>query len=98
MQKKVILIQNADGEEREIAADKVLVAVGRKPETDGMNLDGIGIETLSGRIAVDANFKTSIEGIYAIGDVTGGIQLAHVASAQGIAVAERIMGREPEVT
>ena len=95
--KKVILIQTADGEERKIAADKVLVAVGRKPETDGLNIDGIGIETLRGRVAVDANFKTSIEGIYAIGDVTGGIQLAHAASAQGIAAAERIMGREPAV-
>ena len=95
--KKVILIQTADGEKRKIVADKVLVAVGRKPETDGLNIDGIGIETLSGRIVVDTNFKTSIDGIYAIGDVTGGIQLAHVASAQGIAAAECIMGREPAV-
>jgi dihydrolipoamide dehydrogenase len=95
--KKAVLIQTADGQERKIATDKVLVAVGRKPETDGLNIEGIGIGTSNGRIAVDANFRTSVEGIYAIGDVTGGIQLAHAASAQGIAAAEIVMGHEPQV-
>ena len=95
--KKAVHVQTADGQMLDIFADKVLVATGRTPETKGLNIDGIGIETLKGQIVVDEEFKTSVAGIYAIGDVTGGIQLAHVASAQGIAVAERIMGKEPEV-
>ena len=95
--KKVVRVQTADGQTLDIFADKVLVATGRMPETKGLNIDGIGIETLKGQIVVDEEFKTAVAGIYAIGDVTGGIQLAHAASAQGIAVAEKIMGKEPEV-
>lgn len=95
--KKVVRVQTADGHMLDIFADKVLVATGRMPETKGLNADGMGIETVKGQIVVDEEFQTSVAGIYAIGDVTGGIQLAHVASAQGVAVAERIMGKEPEV-
>ena len=95
--KKVVRVQTADGLALDIFTDKVLVATGRTPETNGLNIDGIGINTVRGQVVVDEDFKTSADGVYAIGDVTGGIQLAHAASAQGIAVAERIMGKEPEV-
>jgi len=75
-------------------AEKVLMAVGRRPYTDGLQLENVGIETISERNAVQVNNKmeTNIEGIYAIGDVTDKILLAHVASHQGVVAVENIMG------
>lgn len=81
----------------EISADAVLVAVGRRPNTDGLFLDGFSVNMTRGAIVVDERFCTSVPGIYAIGDVTGGIQLAHVASAQGVAFADWLAGREASV-
>jgi len=86
-----------DGGEITIEADRVLVAAGRVPETEGLGLKNAGVRTDKNRIVVDGEFRTTAEGIYAIGDVTGGIQLAHYASAQGIAAAEKIMGRKSRV-
>jgi dihydrolipoamide dehydrogenase len=69
--------------------DTVLVATGRTPITDGLNLNGIGIQTNEkGFIQTNVNFQTTIPNIYAIGDVIGGAMLAHKASDEGIAVAE----------
>ncbi len=80
------------GDREELFA-KVLVAVGRAPNSSGLNLDEIGVETENGAIRVDDRLRTSVPNIYAIGDVTGGIQLAHVASYQaGIAVANALGG------
>jgi dihydrolipoamide dehydrogenase len=77
----------------EIEVEKVLVSVGRRPNVDGLGLDALGIEMSRQGIPVDGSMKTTVEGIWAIGDVTGKNALAHVASAQGVVAAENIMGR-----
>ena len=82
----------------EFKVDKVLVAVGRKPYTEGLGLDKVAI-TLDdkGRIPVDAHYKTSAEGIYAIGDVIPGPMLAHKAEEEAVACIERIAGQAGHV-
>jgi len=80
------------------AADMVLVAVGRKPFTAGLDLEKAGVKlTEKGRIAVDAHWQTSAPGIYAIGDVIDGPMLAHKAHEEACAVAERIAGKPGHV-
>lgn len=75
-----------------LACDRVLVAVGRKPNTDGLNLESIGVEVDDrGRIEVDEHYKTSAERVYAIGDVIRGPMLAHKAEEEGVACVERIV-------
>jgi dihydrolipoamide dehydrogenase len=72
-----------------VTADRVLVAVGRSPNTDGLGLDTVGIQPDSnGRISVEDHFATSAPGVYAIGDVIGGAMLAHKAEEEGVACAE----------
>ncbi len=74
-----------------VRCDRVLVAVGRAPNTEGLGLEAVGIKTdARGRIPVDAAYATSVEGIYAIGDVIGGAMLAHKAEEEGMACVERI--------
>lgn len=74
-----------------IECDRVLVAVGRRPNTDGLGLDAVGIQLDErGRIPVDAHFATAVEGIYAVGDVIAGPMLAHKAEEEGVACVERI--------
>ena len=86
------------GEAQEIESDVVLVAVGRAPYTQGLGLDEVGIETdRKGRITVDAHYRTSAEGIYALGDVIEGPMLAHKAEDEGVAVAEIIAGQAGHV-
>ena len=80
------------GEEKREEADYVLSAAGRVPETEKLLGPGTELAMERGRIVVDSNFETSMEGVYAIGDVIKGIQLAHVASAQGVWVAEHLAG------
>lgn len=80
------------GKTETVSADGVLICVGRRAVTDGLNLEAAGVETERGRVKIDANYRTNVPHIYAIGDVTGGIQLAHAAEAQGIAVVEDICG------
>jgi len=95
---KVIARYKKKDGEIEVTGDKVLIASGRGPVTEGLNLDGVGIEYSEKGIKVDDNFETTVKGIYAIGDVNSvGIQLAHVASNQGIYVMERIMGLDPDI-
>lgn len=80
----------SDGETLE--ADKVLVAVGRKPNTEGLGLDAAGIALDDrGRIVTDAHFATNVDGVYAVGDVTDGPMLAHKAEEEGIACVEGIV-------
>lgn len=87
-----------DGTSETLLADVVLVAVGRKPYTDGLGLDDIGIERDSkGRIAVNDHFETSVAGVLAIGDVIAGPMLAHKAEDEGVAVAEIIAGQAGHV-
>ena len=85
-----------DGVEQSIACDKVLVAIGVQPNSDGLGLEELGIETSRGNIQVDDNMATNVPGVFAVGDVTGKMALAHVATAQGVAAAEHIAGRETQ--
>jgi len=79
-------------EDIEVHADYLLMASGREPIVEGLNLDALGIEYDGKGIKVNKHYETNIEGIYAIGDVIGGIMLAHVASHEGIHAVEHIMG------
>ncbi|MDF2674647.1 MAG: lpdA [Clostridiales bacterium] len=84
----------AEGKKGEIQvlAERVLISTGRKPVTEGLNLEAAGVEFDRKGIKVDKNFKTNAKNIYAIGDVNGKMMLAHVASHQGITVIEEIAG------
>ena len=85
-------------ERRSIEADAVLVAVGRRPFTQGLGLDAAGVGCdAQGRVVVDDGFATNVAGIYAIGDVIRGPMLAHKAEEEGIAMAERLAGQKPHV-
>jgi len=96
--KNILTAENKKGEVIEFECDKVLVCVGRKPYTNSLGLQAIGIETDDkGRIPVDKHFKTSVEGIYAIGDVIAGPMLAHKAEEEGVACVERIAGQAGHV-
>jgi dihydrolipoamide dehydrogenase len=78
--------------------DKVLVCVGRRPVTDKLGLDGVGVKMdAKGYIQVDAHFQTNVPSIYAIGDVIGGIMLAHKAEEEGVACVERMAGKAGHV-
>ena len=86
----------SDGQE--IIAEKILVSIGRAYNTDDIGLEEAGIRRgQKGEIIVNRKMETSITGIYAIGDVTGGMLLAHKASAEGIVAAENIMGQDAEI-
>jgi dihydrolipoamide dehydrogenase len=88
-----------EGTEREnLAADAVLVAVGRRPYTKGLGLETIGVaRDAQGRVVVDDGFATSVPGIYAIGDAIRGPMLAHKAMEEGAALAERLAGQKPSI-
>jgi len=86
------------GEELKFDADKVLVSVGRKPFTEGLGAEKLGVEfDERKRIKVDKYFKTNVDGIYAIGDVIAGPMLAHKASDEGIVCVERIAGKDGHI-
>jgi dihydrolipoamide dehydrogenase len=93
------LVLDLEGTERQsIAADVVLVSIGRRPRSDGLGLEALGVaRDPQGRISVDDAFATNISGIYAIGDVIRGPMLAHKAEEEGIAVVERLAGQKPEI-
>jgi dihydrolipoamide dehydrogenase len=81
-----------------IEADIVLVSIGRTAYTEGLGLEAIGVEKdRAGRVVTDAHFKSSVDGIYAIGDVIAGPMLAHKAEDEGVAVAEILAGRAGHV-
>ena len=92
--KATVTVEPADGGAAEtLEADAVLVAIGRRPNTDGLALDKAGLATNKrGQIEIDHDFRTSVPGIWAIGDVVPGPMLAHKAEDEGIAVAENIAG------
>ncbi len=92
---KVKVTVSKGGSEETLETDKVLQAIGFAPRLDGFGLDKTGVETTDrGAIKVDARGRTNIDGVYAIGDVTGKMMLAHTASAMGILTAETIAGAE----
>jgi len=85
-------------EKQMLAADVVLVCVGRRPYTEGVGLEAVGVaRDEHGRVLVDDGFATNIPGIYAIGDVIRGPMLAHKAEEEGIAIAERLAGQKPNI-
>ncbi len=93
---KVLVKANKDGKETTIDCDIVLSATGVMPNTENIGLETLGIQTNRGLIKVDEFYRTSVPGIYAIGDVVEGPALAHVASAEGIICVEKIAGHHPE--
>ncbi|HEY9487150.1 MAG TPA: dihydrolipoyl dehydrogenase, partial [Chryseosolibacter sp.] len=96
--KEVVLkAESKDGKTIELKGDYCLVSIGRRPYTDGLGLEKVGIETEKGQIKVDDHLKTNVDNIYAIGDVVRGAMLAHKAEEEGVFVAERLAGQKPHV-
>jgi dihydrolipoamide dehydrogenase len=87
----------AGGEAKTIDADIVLVAIGRRPFTESLGLEAMGVKTERGRVVVDAHYATNVPGIYAIGDVIRGPMLAHKAEDEGVALAELLAGQAGHV-
>ncbi|WP_341211209.1 dihydrolipoyl dehydrogenase [uncultured Limimaricola sp.] len=87
-----------DDSEESLTADCVLVATGRKPYVKGLGLEDLGVEmTDRGQIKIDDHFKTSVDGVYAIGDAVPGLMLAHKAEDEGVAIAEILAGQKGHV-
>jgi len=80
-----------------VQADKILMAVGRRPNVEGLNLEAAGIDYTRKGITVNDRFETSVPGIFAVGDVTGGIMLAHAATYQGLHALNYICGQEDSI-
>lgn len=89
--------QSEQSEQVEIACDKVLVAVGRRARVQGAGLEEAGVALQRGKVVIDDRFETNIPGVFAIGDLVRGPMLAHKASEEGVAVAEIIAGKEPNL-
>ena len=94
---KVTIEPSAGGDAESLDADVVLVAIGRRPYTDGLGLDTVGVTLDRGRVVIDDHFQSNVPGIYAIGDVVRGPMLAHKAEDEGVAVAEIIAGQHGHV-
>ena len=89
---------NAKGEAQELAVDKLIVSIGRVPNTIGLNAEGVGLRLDErGAILVDEDCRTNLAGVWAVGDVVRGPMLAHKAEEEGVAVAERIAGQHGHV-
>ncbi|MBO7436590.1 MAG: dihydrolipoyl dehydrogenase [Bacteroidaceae bacterium] len=80
-----------------VQVDKILMAVGRRPNTEGLNLEAAGIDYTRKGITVNERFETNVPGIYAVGDVTGGIMLAHAATYQGLRALNAICGQTDSI-
>ena len=90
------IIYETSGEQKEFVCDKVLLGVGVQPNTDDLGLENVGVKTYGpGFVEVDGYMKTNVSGVYAVGDITGKLPLAHVAFDQGIVAAETIANLEP---
>ena len=93
-----VITTDKDGNKNEFDCEVVLISVGRKPNTQGLNLESVGVELDDRkRVKVDHTYKTNVQDIYAIGDVIAGPMLAHKAEDEGIAVAENIVGQSGHV-
>ena len=89
---------DAKGEAKTLVVDKLIVSIGRVPNTNGLNAEAVGLQLDErGAIVVDGNCKTSLPNVWAVGDVVRGPMLAHKAEEEGVAVAERIAGQLPHV-
>jgi dihydrolipoamide dehydrogenase len=95
---KIAIESVKNGKTEELEADVVLVAIGRRPYTDGLGLDAVGVQLDDrGRVVTDGHFKSTVDGIYAIGDVIEGPMLAHKAEDDGVALAEILAGQAGHV-
>lgn len=92
-----LVAEDKAGKKLELKGDYCLVCIGRKAYTDGLGLNKIGIETVKGQIPVDDHLRTTVENIYAIGDVVRGAMLAHKAEEEGVMVAEQLAGQKPHI-
>jgi len=90
----VLTIELQDGKTAAIDADKILLSVGRRPNSENLGLDQAGVAVAKGFIVADDQLRTNVPGIYAIGDVIGGMMLAHKATKEGEVVAEIIAGHK----
>jgi dihydrolipoamide dehydrogenase len=88
------LTLNAGDKEEKLQTDKIMLSVGWVPNSEGLGLTELGVQTERGYVQVDDSLRTSVPGLYAIGDLTGKLPLAHVASHQGIVCVEAIAGQE----
>src|SRR5438094_3428628 len=97
--KKDVTVEYADaqGKAQSLIFDRLIVSIGRIANTEGLNAEGVGLKLERGFIAVDEHCRTSVAGVWAIGDVVRGPMLAHKAEEEGVAVAERIAGQKPHV-
>lgn len=93
---KVEVQVESGGKRETLSGERLLLAVGRKGLVDGLELAKLGVEVERGYIKVDKNMNTGVPHLYAIGDLIGGMLLAHVAMAEGILAVETIAGKEPE--
>lgn len=92
-----IVCVDKSGESLRIPSERVLLATGRRPVTDGLWGEGISLSTERGFLCVDEHFETSLRGVYAIGDVNGRMQLAHAAHAQGLSAVSHMLGKPAPV-
>ncbi|HOV69985.1 MAG TPA: FAD-dependent oxidoreductase, partial [Clostridia bacterium] len=86
-----------NGAEHTIPADKVLLSIGRRPYTEGLGLENIGVETVRGAIPTDEQGRTNIAGVYAAGDVNGKMMLAHMAYREAEVVINTILGKKDRI-
>lgn len=94
----LVKAENSKGEVVELKGDYVLVSIGRRPYTDGLNAEAAGVKVNErGQVEVDDHLRTNIPNIYAIGDVVKGAMLAHKAEEEGVFVAESIAGQKPHI-
>lgn len=91
----LVRVRQEDGEEKALEAEKVLIAIGVRPNSEGLGLEKVGVNLERDWVVVDERMRTNVPGIWAIGDVTGKMPLAHVASAQGLIAAEDMAGSNP---
>ena len=92
-----VTVQEKSGKENQLTAEKVLIAVGRTPYIEGLDVEKIGLEMDGPFIRANGQMETNVDGIYAAGDVVGRTMLAHAASAEGIVAVENIMGKHREI-
>src|ERR1700704_3782721 len=97
--RKDVTVEYADagGKTQSASFDRLIVSIGRIANTEGLNAEGVGLKLERGFVAVDEHCRTSLAGVWAIGDVVRGPMLAHKAEEEGVAVAERIAGQHPHV-
>jgi len=94
----IVTAETPQGDNLDFKGDYCLVSIGRRPYTEGLGLENVGIETnKAGQIDVDEHLKTKVDNIYAIGDVIRGAMLAHKAEEEGVLVAEQLAGQKPHI-